>query len=250
MADEARFSWQELPDGSLGDDRWSAFKNDAHDEFLTLIQQADRDFASEPSRRLERIRQLRREHHLIAIADRVRKSSPCPGELSGRDLRKAAEFILDRGAYISASGHPSTKPRDISEENMVLSARVSWHKIMRRAGSPAESRGGWRARKTIRGNAAILRKISARGLTPENRAEILREHIEEKVEQLLRVAREVVIVGGCKLPRQDRLIIRELEGLLVRTQWAKRRQRSPGESLPERSDLRSAMRRAAASDDR
>jgi hypothetical protein len=108
---------------------------------------------------------------------------------------------------------------------MVTSARVNWHKLMRRAGSRAELRGGWGARKTNRGTSVIMRRVTAPGLTPEARADVLRDYIEERIEQLLLVARELTVVRGCKLPREDRIVVHELENLLVRVQKPRRSER-------------------------
>jgi hypothetical protein len=218
-------SWNELPHGGSSEEDWSAFKSTAYEELQQSVQEIDRKYADEPQARVERIRELRREHHLIVIADRVRRSSLSPGEYSGEELRKQAEFILDRTAYIAADGEAVTQPRSRLEENMVVSARVSWHKLMRRAGSRAELRGSWGPRKSNGGTTAILRKVSAPGLKPDDRAEILREHIEERVQQLLYVARQVTDGMNGKLTRNDRLLIRELEYLLQRAQFAKRQKR-------------------------
>ena len=225
MADDHRpVSWSELPDGGSSEDDWSTFKNKAYAELIERIQQVDQKYAHEPRARVDGIRELRREHHLLVIADRVRRSSASPQDYSGNDLRRSAEFILDRTAYMTADEGAATQPRSRLEDKMVLSARVNWHKLMRRAGSRAELRGGWGPRKSNRGTTAILRKVSAAGLKPDVRAEILREYIEERLQQVLHVARELTITMNCKLPRKDRILIRELESLLLRTQLAKQQQ--------------------------
>ena len=217
MADDLiPFSWEEFPHGASGEDQWSHFKNHAYAEFKLLIQKVDRDYGSEPQRRLECIRQIRREHHLTVIADRIRRSSASQLELSGNDLRKAAEFVLDRNAYIAVDGKSSTQPRSRLEEKFVLSARVNWHKIMRRAGSHAEIRGGWADRKPNRRTSAILKKLSAPGLTADKRGEIFRKHVEDGVQQLLSIARELTVVMRCELPHQDRALIHDLDDILVR----------------------------------
>lgn len=221
--DRGCVSWAELPHGGSGDDAWSSFKNDAFSEMIARIQEIDRNYADAPQAREERIRELRREHHLVVIADRYRRSSPSPENFSGRDLRRAAEFILDRTAYIALNGEAVTKPRTKLEDKMVLSARVNWHKLMRRAGSPAELRGGWSGGKSNRGLTAILKRISAPGLTPAARADILRDHIEERIEQLLYVARQLTSTMNCDLPDDERVLIRDLQKLLQQVQSTRKR---------------------------
>ncbi|MGE5563240.1 MAG: hypothetical protein ACM3ZV_08005 [Bacillota bacterium] len=222
-AGDIRFSWTEFPHGRLGDDHWLDFKSDAQEEFLKLIKEIDRRFADEPQTRIFRLREVRREHHLLIIADRFRRASAPSRKLSGPELRKAAEFILDRSAHIAATGG-GVPARNRLEEKMMMSARVDWHKLMRRAGSPAELRGGWGASKTSRGTSTILRRVSAPGLPPEKRAEIFREFVEERTQQMLYVAEELTVAMKCKLPRNDRILVRDLENLLARAQWPKRQQ--------------------------
>jgi hypothetical protein len=235
---EHRYSWSELPATSVGEDEWAAFKSRAFDELCNLVQKADRDFRSEPQARVQRIQQLRREHHLIVVADRIRRSAATPTDLSGRELRKAAVFIVDRSAYVVEG---RAEPRTRVEEKMITSARVNWHKIMRRAQSPAGLQGGWGAgKRELRGSTQIFKKVTAPGLKPERRAELLREHIEARLQQLLHLVRETTDATRCTLPPQDRIIVHELENLLYRAQWSKRQKRgvSAGEeadvSLPKR----------------
>jgi len=227
MADlEHPYSWSELPTAAAGDDEWAAFKTRAFDELCDLVQQADREFRNDPRGRVERIHQFRREHHLIVVADRMRRSI-VRTDLSGRELRKEAVFIVDRSAYV-IEGQASPRTRD--EERMIISARVNWHKIMRRAQSPAGLQGGWRAGKPeLRGSTKIFRKLTAPGLKAEIRAKLLRAHIEECLQQLVDLVRETTETTRCTLPRRDRIIVRELENLLYRTQWSKRQEQGgPG----------------------
>jgi len=248
VGDEIRFPWAALPDGSASDADWHGFKSGAFDTLVELVKQADEDYSEEPQKRLERIRELRRQHHLIVIAERIRRSgSDRARRMSGNELRKAAEYILDRSAYLAAKGDPSIR-RSKLEENMVTSARVNWHKLMRRAGSPAELRGGWVARKMTRGTTIIMRKASAPGLTPEARRGMLRGYVEERVQHLLQVTRELTSVRGCQIPREDRILIQELEEFLARVRNPKRDepQSAPQEkSSPWRNHRQSVRRKRA-----
>jgi hypothetical protein len=220
---EGPYSWSELPPANATDDDWAAFKSRAFDELCALVQQADREFRNDPHGRVERIHQFRREHHLIVVADRIRRCTAAPVGLSGCELRREAAFVVDRSAYVMDG---RAGPRTPLEEKMMASARVHWHKIMRRAQSPAGLQGGWSAAKPeLRGSTQILRKLTAPGLKPERRAELLREHIEERLQQLVDLVRETTETTRFALPRQDRIIVHELENLLYRTQWSKRPKR-------------------------
>jgi hypothetical protein len=227
MADlEQSYSWNELPAASASDDEWAAFKTRAFDELCDLVRKADRELESDPQARVERIHRFRREHHLIVVADRVRRSATAETDLSGRALREAAVFIVDRSAYV-IEGRAGPRTRD--EEKMIVSARVNWHKIMRKAQSRAGLQGGWGAGKPeLRGSTQIFRKLTAPGLKPERRAALLRAHIEQRLQQLVDLVRETTDATRCKLPRQDRIIVHELENLLYRTQWSKRQKRGGG----------------------
>ena len=228
---EVCFSWTTLPDAGADEDRWAHFKKRAQSEFLDLVLKVDREFADQPEERLIRLRQIRREHHLLIIGDRIRRSSGSPDELSGRDLRRAAEFILDRRAHIAMDS--SIERRSRLEENMMVSARVDWHKLMRRARSPANLGSPWPGGRVKRGTTTILRKISTASPASERRAEIFRNYVEERLEQLLYVANALAVDLDCNLPRTHRTLIRDLEHALRRARWAKgrTRERSAGATI-------------------
>ena len=93
---------------------------------------------------------------------------------------------------------------------------------MRRAGSPAELRGRVAApRRELLGITKAFRKITAPTLQTEARVELLRDYIEERVEEMLRLAQKVAAASDRRLPRNDRLLIRDLEGLLRRLRASK-----------------------------
>lgn len=224
MADfKAPGRWTDLPPAHASDEDWTAFKRAAFDEMREHVRRADREFPNQPQARLERIHQLRREHHVIVVADRIRKSAAAPPGPSGPSLRDAAAFIVDRTAYVIEK---RAGPRSAAEEKMMTSARVHWHKIMRQAQSPAGLQGGWATgRRELRGSTQIQKKLNSRRLTPDKRAELLRAYIEERLQQLVDLVRETTEVSRWTLPRQDRIIVQELENLLYRTQWPKRQKR-------------------------
>lgn len=209
------YSRHRLPSGSAGEEAWSAFKRRAFDEFIELIRQTDRALGQNRGARLERIHELRREHHLIVVADRIRRSSSPPETLSAEQLREAAEFVVDR---CCRGGGAQAAPRSSLERRMISSARVNWHKIMRRAESSAHPTADWGAgRRELRGSTAIFRKITAPGLAHSARADMLGKHIAERLRQLVHLAREVAAATATPLPDEQARIVADLERLLDRT---------------------------------
>lgn len=209
------YSRHRLLSGSASEEAWSAFKRRAFDEFFELIRQTDRALGQNPGARLERIRELRREHHLIVVADRIRRSSSAPETLSAGQLRKAAEFVVDR---CCSGGGVQAGPRSPLERRMISSARVNWHKIMRRAESSAHPTADWGAgRRELRGSTAVFRKITAPGLAHSARADMLSKHIAERLHQLVHLAREVAAATANPLPDEQARLVAELERLLDRT---------------------------------
>lgn len=208
--------WSRLPSSTANNDDWASFKSDAYGHIVDAIRAIDRKFANEPRARVDHLRALRREHHLLIVADRIRRTFRPPEKATGRELRQAAEFVLDRSDFI-ASGVGHAPPRTRLEENMLVSARVNWHKLMRRAGSHAELRGGWRQyRGILRGAAPLFRKLERPELTRKERGSILRDHIKDRIEQLVEISREAMRREDFKLTRRQHLLVRDLEGLLER----------------------------------
>lgn len=215
----ARFSGR-LPDAASDNDHWADFKRAIYGEFVEAIAEIDRAFVQDPHGRVEQLRQLRREHHLIVVADRIRRSPSASADLSGDALREAAAFVLDRSDHLVATGAKRARPRSHAEENMLTSARVNWHKLMRSAGSRAEPRGGWSASPVrLRGATGVLRKIRNPFLGPQKKGEILREHVHARLEQLALLAAEAMR-SDCALSPADRQLIDEVAALARRMRGA------------------------------
>lgn len=211
----ARFSGR-LPAWNAGDAPWSDFRRATFDEVVEAIQEIDRRFAGDPHARVQKLRELRREHHLVVIAERIRRGPTASHALARGGLRRAASFVLDRSDHIAADGGRVARKRTHLEENMLTSARVNWHKLMRRAGSRAEIRGGWNEAATgLRGTAGVLKKVRNPALGPAERGKILREHIQARIEQLVRLAGEVAAHGDCSLSTEDSAVI-DVLGTLAR----------------------------------
>ena len=218
--DAARF-WRSAPPRGATDDDWYAFLQDISGEFVRAIREIDEQFKEEPYKRLEEVRRLRREHHLLVVADRVRREAENGRSLGHEDLRKAAETIVDRTARVVASVSTTIQPRSHAEAKMLNSANVHWHKLIHRAGSRAELRGGWRDRTKVRGTKVIGQKIMRQ--RPAIRTQLLREHICERLEQLAALSSDVCAMPDSRVTRQDRLLIREL-GLLVQRAYTAAKQ--------------------------
>lgn len=211
--------WRGAPRPDAVEDDWLAYKQRTYDDFIHLIRAADRQLSAQPYRRLEQLRRVRREHHLILVADRIRREAAAGRELTREELRAAAERIVDRGARLGASGMDETRPRSRADERMMISARVHWHKLLRKAGSRAELRGIWGGKRHYSGIQTAVGRII--GQRPKKGAqEALREHIRDRLEQLLAIYNEVVARAEIAPSRQDRLLARELELVLRRARTA------------------------------
>lgn len=228
----ANFS-RRLPPSAADDAHWARFKRAIYGELIEAIREIDRVFGQEPYARVERLRELRREHHLIVVADRIRRHGGGPGDLSGDELRKAAAAVLDRSNHLVASGSKPARPRSHAEDNMLTSARVNWHKLMRRAGSRAELRGGWSMSPSgLRGVTAVLRKIRNPLLDPEQRGDILREHVQARLKQLAALAADVMSSAECSLSAESKQLVDEVAALVRRFGAVESAQRSRDRKPP------------------
>jgi hypothetical protein len=206
----------EWPHGIASDEEWSAFRQAAYDRVVDNIKLIDIELATEPHRRTNELGNLKREHHLVVIADRIRRTSPGLSHPSA-ELRQTAEFILDRSAFIAAQGANRVPPRTAIEERMLVSGRVNWHKLMRRANSRAGTQGGWLTNsRTRRGSNHLLRQIANPKTKPAVRGVALLKYIRERLEHLVSVSNEVTGSSNCALSRRDRLLLRDLESVLMR----------------------------------
>ena len=202
----------ELPGPGASDEQWSTFKAAMFDLVVDAIRLCDQECDGSPATGRHRLRQIRRKHHLIVIADRIRRSSPAGRQPAGDALEKAASLVLcHRG---SASGRASKlAPRTRREERLLLSARVSWHKLSRIAGVQPPVPPDAPRRQSARRGAALLRAIAQPGLAPEARARILEDHISGRIDQLVSVVREAMLKGEFSLSKRQQSLIRDIEAL-------------------------------------
>lgn len=234
-AEQAKKFWRRLPAASATDDDWYSSLQDTAEEFVKLIRRIDEDFEGDPYGRLREIRATRREHHLLIVADRVRREAADGPRLSVEDLRNAAEKIVDRGARVVVAGTGTIEPRTRDEERMLASARVHWHKLIHRAGSRSEFRGGWGEKGGLRGTRVDSGRIGRQ--RPLLRAQLLREHIRDRLEQLAALSTEICGIPASVVTRQDRLLFRELDLLLERARTAAR-QNPEAATSPEKTRKR------------
>ena len=211
--------WPGAPAPDAVEEDWLAYKQRTYVQFVNLIRAVDRELGGQPYQRLEQLRRLRREHHLILVADRIRRESSAGRELSREELRAAAEQIVDRGARLGATGMDETRPMSRADERMMISARVNWHKLLRKAGSRAELRGIWGGKRRYSGIQTAVGRII--GQRPKKDAQMaLREYVRDRLEQLLAIYNEVLARAEIAPSRQDRVLARELELLLRRARTA------------------------------
>lgn len=210
--------WQRLPAVDASDLDWSNFKQRSYEEFIVLIRKIDRDCAGEPYRRLVKLRDLRREHHLIVVADRIRRDGTKAGPLTREALMEAAERIVDRSGRSSAAAARRAEPPTRLEERMLISARVNWSKLLSRAGSRTERRGGWGSKGKTGGTKTVIARLMRQ--VPDDRAKAFRKHVRDRIEQLVAISDELLSRPDSRLSDEDRLLIRELEFLLGRARAA------------------------------
>ena len=202
----------ELPGAGADDEHWATFKAAMFDLVIDAIRLADRECPGTPSMRRHRLRRIRRKHHLIVIADRIRRSAPAGEQPGGAALEEAAALVLRHRGAAASPGAPLA-PRTRAEERLLLSARVSWHKLNRIAGTQPAAPAGPPLRQRARSGAALLRSIARPDLSPEARARILEDHISARVDQLVHLAREAVHKGELSLSRRQQSLLRDLEAL-------------------------------------
>lgn len=235
--------WRGAPSPSAREEDWTAYKQRTYGDLIHLIRVIDRQLSAQPYLRLEQLRRLRREHHLVLVADRIRREAPAGSKLSLKELRSGAERVVDRGARLGATRTEETRPRSRADERMMISARVHWHKLLRKADSRAELRGMWGGKRRYSGvKTVVARIISQRRKKGAQQA--LREHVRDHLEKLVAVSTEVFAHDEVAPSRQDRLLVREL-GLLL--QRARTVAAQSSESRGAVSPRRSIRRRAASS---
>jgi hypothetical protein len=206
-----------FPKAIAADDEWTRFKRESFDRFVRQIKDIDAA-ASGLAERQRKLRALRREHHVLVVADRIRQRFETSSQTVSLDLKRAAEIVLDKAQLL---GNPTGSRRRTSEEERYLtSARVSWHKLIKRAEvRPVERRGVAAMHKgpTTRKGSTKLSALRKAGIGPEEKAEILRRYVHEHLQQLVAVADGVTTPDEPPLPRATRLIIRELKTLCRRS---------------------------------
>jgi hypothetical protein len=167
------------------------FKAAMFDLVIEAIRLCDQECGDAPATRRYRLRRTRRKHHLIVIADRMRRSSPAGQQPAGDALEKVASLVLyHRGSASSRASNLA--PRTRREEKLLLSARVSWHRLSRIAGVQPLVRAAAPRRQSACRVAAVLRAIGQPGLVPEARARILEGHVSGRIDELVSVAREAM----------------------------------------------------------
>lgn len=234
--------WERLPATGASNDDWYSFLQDTAEEFVKLIGSIDEDLQGDPYGRLEEMRRTRREHHLLIVADRIRREAADGWRLSHEELRKAAERVVDRSARAIVPGTGVVEPRTPDEGRMLNSANVHWHKLIHRAGSRSELRGGWGEKGVVRGNKVAGAKI--RRQQPLLRLQLLREHIRDRLEQLAALSTEICAMPDSVATRQDRLLFKEVELLLQRARTTA--QQDPGAATSRTNISRKRRRRSLA----
>jgi hypothetical protein len=196
---------------------WISWKKLAFEFLVEKIKEVDARFPNDPRERKERLRALRREHHLVYIVDRLRRRLEEGAQATATDLTQAAQYILDRNLYPVDQGAPFAT-QAIENRRALVAARVNWHKLMRQAGArPPGREGGWsEPDRQFRGSAKLFRALDEPGINQGRREELLRAYIERRLEQLVAVSREIASRNRRDFNRRTRLMLEELELSLKR----------------------------------
>lgn len=118
----------------IGSREWKRFKREALEDLRRNVTVA-LELMDGGTLRAE-LRRLRRQHHLVVIADRIGRSALDNGRAPPADLMEAAEAVLEKRGH--GSQDTGSGVRNVEEERMLASARVRWHKLVR--GLEANSR--------------------------------------------------------------------------------------------------------------
>lgn len=203
----------------LSDERglWIVWKKLAFEFLVQSIKDIEARFPDEPRERKERLRALSREHHLVYIADRLRRRLEPDSPATAADLARAAQFILDRSLYPPDHRTPFATEA-LENRRALIAARVNWHKLMHSAGAtPPGREGGWREpRRNLRGSAKLFRALDKPDADPARRDERLRTYIERRLEHLVAVSNEVAGLDRRAVSHHMRLLLDDLDLALKR----------------------------------
>jgi hypothetical protein len=203
------------PPDVRADDLWIAFKKLAFDYLVDSIKMIEARFPDDPRERKERLRGLCREHHLLYVADRLRRSLGQDCEQTAAELTQAARYILDRKLYPASIDNPFGG-RTLEDRRALTAARVHWHKLMSDAGAkPPGREGGWsQPDRAFRGSAKLFQALDKPGVSPNHRSELLRKYVEGRLEHLVAVSKKVAGPDPRALTQDSRILLNDLETVL------------------------------------
>ena len=101
---------------------WKAYKAELSAGVTDAIR-ATSNLRSDDARK-ESLQDLRHVHHVLYVADRIRNAAVKARNAVPADLQSSAELILERGA--------ARDGRSPMEVQYATSARVNWHKLLKR----------------------------------------------------------------------------------------------------------------------
>lgn len=203
------------PPDVRADDLWIAFKRLAFDYLVDSIKMIEAQFPDDPRERKEQLRRLSREHHLLYVADRLRRNLGQDGGQTAAELTQAARYILDRNLYPAATD-PPFGGRTLEDRRALTAARVHWHKLMGDAGAkPPGREGGWsQPDRAFRGSAKLFQALDKPGVSQNHRSELLRKYVEGRLEHLVVVSKKVAGPDPRALTQYSRILLSDLETVL------------------------------------
>jgi hypothetical protein len=207
-----------MPDPAAPDAHWAAFVQKSFEDIRAAIVEIDRVHRADPLQRVKLLRDIRRQHHIVVIADRLRRLRTAAGEPLNFDLLSSAEYVIERPTRRGARVPVTRSPED---RKLAVLARVHWHKLIRAAGSePIDMRGRRRGRRILplNGSASQLRCLNRADIPEAEAIAILRRYIGQRLEQLIQVCELEISKKRSFNLGEIRSILNELRPIRARLQ--------------------------------
>jgi hypothetical protein len=110
---------------------WADYRRRLNDQIADAVREIKRSPSSECDASLDA---LRRIHHVLYVSDRIRKAAIRSRKPVPTALQQTAERVLSK----TYSKSKDVRARSPQEELYAVGARVSWHKLLRRAKAESE----------------------------------------------------------------------------------------------------------------
>jgi len=214
--DDFRIEPIEWPESTATEAEWRHFRGRASEIFVQKIKEIDKVRSGDSLERLADLRALRHEHNLLVVGDRIRRGAVERGQAPPADLRREAGMLLEKILIVDEGSGPIVRTRTEEEQRYLGSARVQWHKLIRRAQArPAVQRVPQRRRPSNSQPAIAkdLRELINESVSREA-DRILRHYVAERIEQIMLDSDTMTQIDHRYLSADTRRILRKLRALL------------------------------------